>query len=182
MKKFLLIALALCLWNAALAQKFAVSTNFLDYANFATMNLEASYGIDRHWSLDAGVKLNPFTFNPGESSAQNRQRSFSTGARYWPWHIYSGWWLSGAVRYQEYNNGGFRTRRTSEGDRFGGGVGGGYTYMISPHFNLDLGAGAWAGYDVYKVYACQNCGKIISEGQKFFILPSDIMLSLTYIF
>jgi len=164
------------------AQEFALSTNMLDYANLGTLNLKASYGFARHWSIDAGMKYNPFSFNTGEGEARNRQLSYSAGAKYWPWHIYSGWWVSGGVRYQEYNSGGISSVQTSEGDRFGGSLGGGYTYMLSPHFNIDFGLGLWAGYDIFTTYACQSCGKVVSEGGKYFVRPSDVTLALTYIF
>lgn len=163
-------------------QEFAVSTNFADYADFGTLNIEASYGLAQHWSLNAGMKYNPFTYNPDGEPLQKRQRSLSTGARYWPWHIYSGWWLSGAVRVQEYNIGGITSPETTEGNRFGGGLGLGYTCMLSPKFNLDIGAGFWSGYDVYTTYSCPTCGRKIAEGRKFFFLPADILLALSYIF
>lgn len=163
-------------------QEFAVSTNFADYADFGTLNIEASYGLAQHWSLNAGMKYNPFTYNPDGEQLQKRQRSLSAGARYWPWHIYSGWWLSGAVRVQEYNIGGITSPETTEGNRFGGGLGLGYTCMLSPKFNLDIGAGFWSGYDVYTTYSCPTCGRKIAEGRKFFFLPADILLALSYIF
>ncbi len=186
MRKTILITIALlltALTYCAEAQEFSVSTNLADYADLGTLNLEASYGIARHWSLVAGVKYNPFTFNPdSDDTAQKRQRSVSGGARFWPWHIFSGWWLYGAVRYQEYNEGGLSSPLTSEGDRFGGSLGIGYTYMLSPKLNIDIGAGVWSGYDIYKTYSCPTCGRKIDEGRKYFILPSDIMLALSYIF
>ena len=40
----------------ARAQELAVSTNVVDYANLGTLNLEASYGFDRHWTVNAGLK------------------------------------------------------------------------------------------------------------------------------
>ena len=164
------------------AQNFSLSTNMLDYADFATLNLEASYGVARHWTINAQVKYNPFSFGRDEDEIRRRQRSASAGARYWPWHVFSGWWLSADLKYQEYNVGGLVSVETSEGDRFGVSIGGGYTYMISPHLNLDFGVGVWSGYDSYKVYSCQTCGRIIDRGNKFFVLQSEIILALSYIF
>jgi len=185
-KRYSTLAFAIVLLQSVFsicsAQEFALSTNVLDYANFGTMNIQASYGFDRHWSVNAGMKYNPFSFNEGEKESRNRQLSYTVGARFWPWHIYSGWWLSGGVRYQEYNSGGITSVQTSEGDRFGGSLGGGYTYMLNTHLNIDFGVGIWGGYDIFTVYACQTCGKIISDGRKYFVRPSDIMLALTYIF
>ncbi len=164
------------------SQNFALSTNLVEYANFGTLNIEASYAVAQHWSLNASAKYNPFIYNTGESAMVQKQRSLSTGARFWPWHIFSGWWLSGMVKYQEYNSGGIVSPLTTEGDRFGAGIGGGYTYMLSPHLNFEFGATLWSGYDSYTVYQCPVCGRVTDKGGKIFLLPSDIMLGISYIF
>jgi len=170
--------------SGAFAQKSSVSTNVLDWSSLGTMNGGFSYSLSRHWSVTADVKYNPFSYDKGASHKrmQAKQQSYSAGTRYWPWHIYSGWWISGRIRYQEYNFGGVFSVKTSEGDRFGGGFGLGYTHMIHPHFNLELGAGLWGGYETYVTYACPVCGATIGKGSKFFILPSDAIFALAYVF
>jgi hypothetical protein len=185
MKRFITLLLCLAfLPGKAGAQDLAVSTNVLDYARLGTLNLEASLGVARHWTLNAGAKYNPFSFdkNGGENQMQLRQRSLSLGTRFWPWHIHSGWWLSAKVQAQEYNEGGVRSLQTEEGERYGGGLGAGYTYMLHKHFNLEVGAGVWAGKNRYTVYACPVCGKVTGGGERTFVRPSEILLSLIYIF
>ena len=93
------------------ARNFALSTNVLGYADLGTLNLEASYGVARHWSVNAGLRYNPFSYGSGENSVCRKQRSVSAGARYWPWHVYSGWWVSSEMRYQEYSHGRRRLRK-----------------------------------------------------------------------
>ena len=90
------------------AQKVSVSTNVLGYAALGTLNADVSYAFSRHWSIVAGGRYNPFTFRAGdpERQFQFRQQSWSLGVRAWPWHIWSGWWFSSKLRYQEYNVGG----------------------------------------------------------------------------
>ena len=88
------------------AQELSLSTNVLGYAELGPMNMEASWGFDRHWSANLGLRYNPFTFPGREGIAdrmQARQRTLALGGRYWPWHIHSGWWLAGKAQYQEYN-------------------------------------------------------------------------------
>lgn len=167
-----------------LSQNTAISTNMADYAMLGTMNIALSHSASRHWSLEAGAKYNPFSFNEGdaEKQRQNRQMLFSAGVRYWPWHVFSGWWFSGKAQYQEYNQGGILSRETSEGDRFGGSFGAGYTYMLRKHLNLEFGLGMWAGYDSFVTYDCPRCGVSVDSGKKFFLLPNDIILALTYVF
>lgn len=183
MKKIIATAALMLAAGLALAgQEVSLSTNLADYAALGTMNMEATYGFARHWSVNAGVKYNPFSFGEGENAKQLRQRAVSAGARFWPWHIYSGWWMGAKVQYQEFNEGGLVSPETSEGDRYGGGLAAGYSRMLGKHFNLDLGLGMWAGYSVYTTYACQVCGRKVDSGSRFFVLPNDVILGINYIF
>lgn len=186
MKRFSVVAalLALALGCQAYAQKFSLSTDLLGYAKLGTLNIDASYAVSRRWSLTAGARYNPFTFRSGdpERQFQYRQQSYSVGTRLWPWHTWSGWWFAGKLRYQEYNFGGIASDETEEGDRFGFGLYSGYTHMLSPHLNLEFGIGMWNGVSVYKIYSCPTCGLTLDSGNKYFLLPDDVMLSLVYVF
>ena len=166
------------------AQTVSLSTNLLDYACLGTLNADVSYSLSRRWSVTAGVRYNPFTFRKGDPDKQFqlRQQSYSLGARLWPWHIWSGWWFAGKLRYQEYNSGGIRSLETREGDRFGAGLYAGYTYMLTSHLNIEFGLGLWSGLDVYRCYSCPVCGVTLESGKTHFILPDDIMISLAYVF
>ena len=182
--KIMTVLLAILFCRTAVAQTLSVSTDLLGYARLGTMNLDASYAISRRWSLVAGVRYNPFTFHKGDPQRQfqSRQQSYSVGMRLWPWHTWSGWWFAGKLRYQEYNRGGIISDKTEEGDRFGAGVYAGYTHMLSPHFNLEFGAGLWTGVSAYHQYSCPVCGLTMSSGNKFFLLPDDVMISIAYVF
>lgn len=187
MKKiyFIISAIALmAVCQSADAQKFAISTNVLDYACLGTMNVEGSYSLSRRWSISAGARYNPFTFRSSDPQRQFqiRQHSYSLGARLWPWHTSSGWWFAGKARYQGYNSGGIVSSATREGDRVGAGLYAGYTHMLGPHFNLEFGLGAWAGLDWYDIYSCQVCGLTLDSGRSAFILPDDILLAVVYVF
>ena len=185
MRSRILFALsALILATGLHAQKVSVSTNVLGYAAFGTLNADVSYAVSRRWSVIAGVKYNPFTFREGDAGRQFqlRQQSYSAGARFWPWHTWSGWWFASRLRYQEYNMGGLAGRDTQEGDRLGAGLYVGYTHMVTRHFNVDFGLGCWGGLDVYRKYSCPVCGMTVSQGRKGFVLPDDMMISLVYVF
>ena len=185
MKHFITLLLCLAfLPGRTGAQELALSTNVVDYAMLGTLNLEASVGLARHWTLNAGARYNPFSFakDGGTEQMQLRQRSVSLGMRFWPWHIHSGWWLSAKLQAQEYNEGGLRSPDTEEGERYGGGLAAGYTYMLHKHFNLEFGAGLWAGRNRFTSYACPICGKVTGGGERTFVRPNELLLSLIYIF
>lgn len=170
--------------GTARAQRFSLSTNAVDWLTLGTMNIEAEGAVARHVTLHVGAELNPWTFRFGDEDRQFEARhiSYWGGARWWPWFVYSGWWLEGTARYSVYNIGGIgRTRDTEEGDAYGVGVSGGYTYMLAPNWNLDIGAGAWGGWTNYVRYACPYCGIQTDEGTKAFVLP-DVRIAFMYVF
>lgn len=178
-----LAALLLAASFDAGARKFSISTDILGYANLGTLNMDASYAVARRWSLTAGVRYNPFTFRKGEPDQfQYRQQSYSIGTRVWPWHIWSGWWFAGKIRYQEYNFGGILSKETEEGDRIGAGLYVGYTHMLTSWLNIEFGAGFWAGKAFYSKYSCPTCGYTLESGKKYFLLPDDFLISLVYVF
>ena len=74
--KYLMIPVVLLLSLQATsgAQNVSISTDLVSYLNFATMNVEASYPISRCWSVNAGVRYNPFTFDLGEGKEDARCR------------------------------------------------------------------------------------------------------------
>lgn len=183
MNRTLAIFLFLLLPSLASAQRFQLSTNTVDYACLGTLNAEFDYALSRHWSLGIGGRYNPFSFpRDGGNRMQLRQRSLGLNARWWPWHIYSGWWLSGKAQWQEYNMGGVISDKTEEGQRYGGGITAGYSYMVNRHLNLDFGLGVWGGRKRYTVYACPECGTRLESGTKTFILPNDVLIALSYVF
>lgn len=182
--KRILVILALCaVCLEAGAQRFAVGTDAVGWLSLGTMNMEASAAISRALSLHFGAGLNPWTFRSGDAreQLQMRQGTLRAGMRWWPWHIYSGWWMGADARYSVYNQGGITGPETEEGDAWGGGLYGGYAIMLSDRLNLDLGAGLWGGGKVYTVYTCPVCGVKTESGSKSFMLP-DARVSLQLIF
>lgn len=164
-------------------QRFHVGTNAVDMASLGTLNLEAGAALAQNWSLHAGAELNPWTYRKGDPQQQfqNRQLSFWGGLRWWPWHVYSGWWAGVDGRYSVYNLGGVIRRDTEEGKAYGGGLYGGYSIMLSQWLNLDLGVGVLGGWKQYTSYACPVCGVITDEGAKVFFVP-DARVAIQFIF
>lgn len=174
----------LMLPSLCFAQKVQLGLNAADLADMGTLSGEAGVAILRHWSVSAKAKLNPWTFNAGDPSSQfqRRQQTLWAGTRYWPWHVWSGWWASSGLQYSEYSRGGISSRETEEGDAYGATLSAGYTLMLDQHFNIEFGIGLWGGYRVYTVYACPLCGRVVDGGEKPFILPNEALLTLSYVF
>ncbi len=197
----LVVALCLCLSLSLLgerkvaAQQVSVSTNAIEWLNLGTINGELGVSVSRHFSIHVGARYNPWTFNRGDTKArytdplgetekqfENRKQAYNLSVRWWPWYIYSGWWWYVRGQYMEYNRGGLFTHTAEEGDNVGGGIGVGYTYMLHKHWNIEFGAGIWAGQSKYTSYRCTNCGTVLDKGTKFFVLPDDVFVSIIYVF
>jgi len=184
-KKMITAAVLLTAILQARAQNWALSTNFPDYIALGTLNIRGDVAVARHWSVEAVYKYNPWTFRSGgdaEDQMQNRQITLATGPRWWPWNTFAGWWIQGQFQYQQYNRGGIWTKETTEADAFGVGIAGGYTYLVSGHWNLEFGFGMWGGYESFTKYACPRCGRITDSGTRPFLLPNDVLVSLVFTF
>ena len=175
------------------AQTWAVAANAADMLELGTLGIEGSAAVGQHWSVHASAKVNPWSFGrrdtsnglysePNPDQVQDRKQVYAVGARGWPWTGYSGWWLGGKAQYQEYNRGGILSKTSEEGDAFGAALSGGYSLMLKEHINLDFGFGVWGGWTKYTTYACPSCGKVTEQGEKWFFLPNELILSLVYIF
>ena len=176
----LLVAIQEAWAQESAAGKGSISTNVAGYANLLTLNAEGSVPVSRRLTVNAGLKYNPFAF--GKEKFRNRQQAYYAGMRYWPWHSYSGWWMSGKIQYQEFNAGGLGRAETSEGDRVGLGLGAGFAYMVGKHFNVEFGASLWGGMEWFTTYSCPVCGDLEQSGRKIFILPCDVIIAISYIF
>lgn len=176
-----------------MAQTWAVAVNAADAIELGTIGVEGSAAVGQHWSIHAGAKVNPWTFGkkdtsnglfsePNSDQKQDRKQSYALGVRWWPWNVYSGWWIAGKAQYQEYNRGGIFRQTSEEGDAFGAALSGGYSLMLKEHINLDFGLGLWGGWTKYTTYACPSCGKVEDQGDKWFFLPNEVIISLVYIF
>ena len=186
MKKVKLIILSLfslALAQTASAQQWAVAVNAAEMVSLGTISAEGSVSVGQHATINASAKINPWTFKNGSPDQfQNRQQTYAIGARWWPWNVYSGWWMAGRAQYQEYNRGGISSSQTEEGDAYGLGLSGGYALMLGEHVNLDFGLGLWGGRSIYTVYACPTCGKVLDSGRKWFVLPNELILSFMWVF
>lgn len=166
------VALGICPVLSQAQGRVAIATNLVDYIDGGTLNMDASLSLSEHVTIGGAMRYNPY-------DDKSRQRTFSLGARWWPWYVYSGWWLSGNANYQEFSD---TSSSLREGDRYGASFRMGYSHLISKHFNIDIGWGLWGGYEIYKEYGCGTCARIRQQGTNYFFAPDSFILSIAYIF
>ena len=168
----------------ASAQKVSISTNTLTWVNFGTANLEASVSVSKHFTIFAGAKYNPWEIRTkSQVTLMNQQTAGYLGAKYWPWHVYSGWWIGAKAQYQDFTEAGLWTQNLLKGQAAGLGLSAGYSIMITPHINLDLGLGGWGGR-VLKYTGYKDLGgiEVDQSGSRNFIFLDNIIVAFAYIF
>ena len=57
-----------------------------------------------------------------------------------------------------------------------------YAWFGGPYLNIEFGIGLWGGYGRYVYYSCPSCGLTTEKGEGAFLLPNDVMISLSYVF
>lgn len=164
---------------------FALSTDVVDWANFGTINMEAGFSVHQHFSVQAGAKYNPWTFKTYMLGLPlyNKQTTAYAGFRYWPWYVFSGWWVGAQMQYTGYSETGIWRHALDTGKAFGGGLSFGYTLMLTENLNLEFGAGLWAGrrFD-HTLYCCPECMKVRESGPGNFVALNDVSISVMYVF
>lgn len=179
--KTLTTAVFLMISASCFGQKWGISTNILDYANFLTINGNVSYSMHKNWNISISGKYNPFIFNMNKSSQmQNKNLTVAIGTRYWPFFVNSGFYYGGTLQWTRYNCGGIVSERTFEGDAYGIGLSFGYSLLLTKFLNIEFGIGVWSGVTDYREYSRPKCGKLTYKGQKWFIAPNDISVSLLF--
>lgn len=183
--RFLFITLfSFAISMTAEAQKVSLGTDAIQWANFGTANLEMGISVHQHLSLSIGGRYNPWDFHSQSGLlVRNQQAGGYLGLRYWPWYVYSGWWIGAKVQYADYSRTGVWRQALEEGQRVGGGLSFGYTVMLNEHFNLEFGAGVWGGRALkYTLYECPVCMDVRKMGPCNFMDIDNVSLSMFYVF
>lgn len=166
------------------AQKISLETNIVEWANLGTVNLECGVSVSRHFSVIAGTKYNPWTFNKTDGYPMyNQQTTGYAGVRYWPWYVFSGWWIGAKGQYRNYSKTGIWRPSLETGSIIGAGLSFGYTLMLHKSLNIEFGAGCFAGRQIkYTLYECPKCMDVRDIGPRNYIGLDDVSISLMYLF
>ena len=163
-------------------QNYSVWVNAAQMLELGTFNIGAGYPVARHFSANAAAAFNPFTYGSGSNRKYFRRMEVFAGARYWPWFVNSGWFVSGYADWAKYSYGGIFTKKAYEGYAYGVKLGGGYALMVQKGFNLEFGLGAFLGALRQTEYSCTKCGTTLGKKEKFAVRPSDLLLGVTIVF
>ncbi len=173
-----------CCSNALKAQHVSLSTNIVDWAALGGANLSAGVSVSQHFSLELGGIYNPHSITKDSGLlVRNQQMTGYVGVKYWPWYVFSGWWIGAKAQYSDFSRTGIWRFALEDGKAVGGGLSFGYTLLLTKRLNLDLGLGLWGGQKFERtLYHCPNCMVVRESGPKLFIAPDMLSVSLMYVF
>ncbi len=198
MKRYLTIAVIFLLAFAgtASAQKVAVKTNALYWAT-ATPNIGMEFAMGDRWTFELAGGYNPWTFDK-EKNIKAKHFLLTPEVRYWFCESFNGHFIGLNANYTQFNVGGVHVLNPfyqSKGDgpfidaclnsrvegwAAGAGLTYGYSWIISPRWNMEfnLGLGYWyAGYDRYE---SRKCGLFHNSAIKHVAGLTDLGLSFIY--
>lgn len=182
-----LFALLSCI--GADAQTIGIKTNLL-YDATLTPNLGAEVALGQRTTAQVVYGLNPWKFS-STSTKQLRHWVLQPSVRRWFCQRFNGGFVEVHALGGEYNVGGidlpnpvFSHLKDSryEGWYLGGGVGVGYQWPLSRHWNLEASAGLGYIRFHYKEFPCTACGALVRETDKNYFGPTKLALSLMYCF
>lgn len=187
-KIFLLLTLSMCALFPlrAHAQDVAIKTN-LAYAATTTPNLALELQTAPRSTVQLSYGINPWDGHNRRIKHWLIQPEY----RYWFCQAFNGWWIGAAARGGQFNVNNvssplgllrhFDKGRREEGWFAGVGVTVGYQWLLSPHWNLELGIGLGYDYLHFSQYKCGNCGELTRRAREHYVGPTDLSLSIMYL-
>lgn len=190
-KIFLTLLLAAGCWFGAAAQQVAVKTNLLYWAT-ATPNIGADFALSKHSTLGLTANYNPWTFG---SDNRIRHWFLRPEYRYWVTEKYTRLYFGVHAIGGKCEVGGFRlpflgdrimrglATNYYKGSFVGGGVSIGYQFYVSPHWNLELSAGAGLVRLNYHTEPIDNPqGRASASRTRVLPVPTELGVSFVYLF
>lgn len=194
--KFFVTCLTFCLWITTWswgnAQKVAIKSNLL-MDGLLNPNLSVEVGMSPRWTAELTGEVNAWTL-----SHQRRWKHWlvQPGVRYWFCDRFAGHFVGAHLVGGQYNMGSLKNHwqflgthyaplsdNRYEGWMAGVGVGYGYSWILSKHWNLEGEIGAGWVYSRYDRYMCAGCGRRAeSDRDHNYFGPTKAALNLVYQF
>ena len=174
------------------AQKAAIKTNLL-YDATATFNVGAEAALSDRWTVDLSANYNPWTWS---DNTKWKHWMVQPELRWWVCQRFNGHFFGLHLQGGEYNVGnvdipydilGTNYARLKEhrfeGWFIGAGLGYGYQWILSRHFNREAELGFGYNYTRYDSYQCALCGKAEDvDVPHDYVGVTKAALALIYIF
>jgi len=164
---------------------WVVKTNLL-YDAMTTINIGMDFRVSKRHTLGLTLNYNPWTFSDNKKF---KILHFQPEFRYWICEPFNKHFLGVHADYARFNIGNIKMPlgfypeledHRFQGNLFGGGITYGYQWYLASRLSLEATIGLGYYYTDFKKYDCGKCGKYIETGNKHYIGPTKIGISLVY--
>lgn len=190
-KKLGILLLFLSALLTAKAQSVAIKTNLVSDA-FLSPNIGVEIGLAPRWTLDLTGQYNAWTDDDPTWKHWYAQPEL----RYWFCSRFARHFVGLHLHGGQYNVGGIDANFKFLGTDFrkladtrfqgwfvGGGIGYGYDWVLSKHWNLEAELGVGYSYTRYDRFRCTGCGKKVEEDRPHhYVGPTKAALNIVYLF
>lgn len=190
-KKFLWILLLVAGLGIrpASAQQFAARSNLL-YWMTGTINLGGEYAVSQHSTVGVSFNLNPWTFG---ANKEIQHWFIRPEYRYWFTERYTRLFIGAHLIGGQFEVGGFKLpvvgnriltslqNNYYKGSVIGAGINIGYDFYVSPHWNIELSAGAGLGRIKYHTESIRD-GKATPDKTRIVPIPTELGVNFVYLF
>lgn len=174
------------------AQNVGLKTNFI-YDASTTPNLALEFATSRKTTWQAQYSLNLWDEDLWKGKETYIKHWMGVAEwRWWHCQTFNGFYLGLYGRGGEFdlNNvegvfgipKAFQKGKREEGWFAGGGLTLGYEWLLSKHWNFELGLTVGADYIQYDRYQCGDCGTLEATGNTYYYGLTSAVLSLIYMF
>lgn len=176
--------------SSSFAQKAALKTNLVSDA-LLSPNLAVEVGLAPKWTLNVAGQFNLWSVD----GHKWRHWLAQPEARYWFCRRFQGHFLGLHAIGGEFNAGNvdFPVKflgsdfhklkdRRYEGWGIGAGIGYGYDWILSRHWNLEAEIGIGWIHARFDEYPCAVCGTKLGSGHHNYFGPTKVAVNLEYVF
>jgi hypothetical protein len=164
-----------------------IKTN-LGAAALGNINLAGEIGLNsgstaHPLTLHVPVSYNPFIYG---DNGKLKHFAVQPELRLWQGGAFSKFFVGLHAHYAYYNVGGTSginkklKENRYQGNLFGMGLSGGYTYMINDKFGFETALGLGYAFMNHDIYDCQHCSSKTGEENKIYFGPTKLAISLVY--
>lgn len=191
MRACIIAVILLTMWLGSAAQTAGIKTNLL-YDATLSPNIGVEIGLAPKWTVDISGNFNGWSVG----KRQWKHWFIQPEARYWLCERFGGHFLAAHAIAGEYNFGNLHNNFKFLGSDFsrlsdkryqgwaaGLGIGYGYSWILSRHWNIEAEIALGWIYTRYDEYPCANCGsKLKSNRPHNYVGPTKAAVNLIYIF
>lgn len=190
--RLLLVVMAMLVAHSMGAQTVAVKTNLVSDA-FANINAGVELGIAPKWTVDVKGDVNFWDIT---ETMKWKHAAAQPAIRYWFCDRFLRGFIGIHAHGGIYNVGGIKNGLNLLGTDFskladsryqgwfvGGGISGGYDWILGEHWNLEAELGLGYSYTRYDRFNCIGCGKKVEENiPHHYIGLTKLGINLVYLF